>query len=320
MSGDYPLKGLRSFLALFLVCSGFLALADSLRPAHAGEADSQQTDMIPQDDIIVHNEGTTTPVPVTYSVRIEKEPDRIKLKGNVASEDDHKTLIGLVKANFPAVDLSDRITIEKKSEEGDVKLGGLSFALRLLGYVEEGHAAVDNNGLKLSGSADTAVVLTKVNQLIKKDKPTGVPIKTIHISVPKKSWHASINSENVVRITGVVSSQKSRKRLFETVRERFPNLEIVDETVINEKVDTNWAEVASKCLDMLSQLDQGSVEVTDEAIYLKGMAPSSRALDRIVAIGKDLPSGFSLKSEVTTPAPTQAGVAAIPSYRDVVPQ
>ena len=44
--------------------------------------------------------------PITYAVRIHKELDRIKLKGSMSSEEDQKTLIGLVKASFPSATIS----------------------------------------------------------------------------------------------------------------------------------------------------------------------------------------------------------------------
>jgi hypothetical protein len=319
MSGEHPLQGPGAFFSFLIGCCGCIVTLTTL-PGQAAEA-VQQADMIPQDEVVVLGDPNAADNPVTYSLRIYKEPDRIKLKGSISSEEEYKTLMGLVKANFPTIDLSDRIKIDDKAPDGEVKVGGLSFALKLLGYVETGQASVDNNGLFVEGSANTAVVLTEVEKLVKEDKPAGVPIKNLRIAPPRKSWNASIRSEGVLRITGVASTEKQRQELVDLARQKFSYLQILDETVVvTDGLPESWGKVARRSIELLELLEQGSVEVTEQMVHLKGHASTVKGLETIDAIGTNLPGGVALRSEVTAPANQPEGVAAIPTPPTSLPQ
>jgi OOP family OmpA-OmpF porin len=321
MSGGYPLSGLRALFALLLGCYSCALAVGMNSKAFAADDETPQLDMIPQDAVVVTSGGDgTADVPITYSLRIYKEPDRIKLKGSVSSEEDYKTLIGMVKATFPAIDLSDRIKVDDKAPDSDGEIRGLSFALKVLGYVETGQASVDNNGLSLDGAATTAVILTEVERLVKEDKPTGVPIKTLRVAPPKKSWNASIKSEGVLRIKGVVASEQNKEELYQLALTKFSYLSIQDETVVDKRLGDSWAKAARRSIEMLQVLDQGSVEVTEQMVHLRGNAPTQKALEFIDSIGTRLPSGVALKSEVSAPILPYEGVAVIPSDTEAVAQ
>ncbi len=264
--------------------------------------------MIPQSDVVVKNEGVTEARPVTYSVRINRDLDRIKLKGNMASEEDYKTLIGLVKASFPSASVYDRVKVVKSSSGHNVKIGGLSFALKLLGYVERGKAQIDDNGVSLEGAASTAVVLTDVKNAIA-DSPTGVLIKSIRISPPVKSWTASVTKDGTLKISGVVPDQSDKKAIMTAANTMFPECSISDGTGFNRHLSDKWMKAAVHALDLLRLLDSGSVEITDQSISLKGDAASETAVKMIDARATEIPTGFSLNSEVTSPG--KPGMAAI---------
>ncbi|NJM36200.1 MAG: hypothetical protein HC850_17590 [Rhodomicrobium sp.] len=300
MTGDKPGKR-PSALCVFILGVGYLFSYTAINAAKAGEAEAQHTDLIPQSEIVVQNEPADDQGPITYSVRIFKEPDRIKLKGNLASEEDYKTLIGLVKANFPAVDLTDRLKVNEAAPDGEVKVGGLSFALKLLGYVETGQASVDDNGLSFEGSASTAVVLTEVKKLLENNKPTGVPLKNIRIAPPAKSWFASVTPDGEVKISGVVPDEAGKQAVTKAAKDMFPSANVEDGTAVNANLPARWTKAAQHSLKLLRELTNGSVELTDQIIHLKGSAPDEGAISRIDKLAADLPSGFALKSEVSAP-------------------
>jgi OOP family OmpA-OmpF porin len=311
MSGDKPVRRYGESFALILGCCGFALGCGASIEARAEPAASAQSELIPQGDIVVQNEGVGQSQPVTYSVRIHKEFDRIKLKGSMASDEDYKTLIGLVKASFPSAIVTDRVKVTKIAANRDVKIGGLSFALKLLGYVEKGKASVDDNGISLEGSASTAVVLNDVKKTLADDRPTGVPIRIIRIAPPVKSWTASLSKDGTLKISGVMPDESGKKAITAAAGQRFPERYISDGTSINARLPDKWMKAALHALDLLSLLDNGSVEITDQSIRLKGDAPSETAVKLIDARSTEIPSGFALNSEVTSPG--RPGVAAISS-------
>jgi hypothetical protein len=282
------------------------AATASVAPAAAAGV---QSTMIPQDVIVVRDVPAGQSLPVTYSIRISKDFDRIKLKGSMSSELDQKTLIGLVKASFPSATIINRVKIKKSSADRDVKIGGLSFALKLLGYVETGSASVDDNGVAIDGSASTAVILNEVKKTLANDRPTGVPIKSIRIAPPTKSWTASVTKDGTLTLSGVMPDESSKQIITKAAGRMFRECDLIDGTGVNTRLPERWMKGALHALELLRLLDNGSVEITDQSIRLKGDAPSETAVQMIDARSADIPNGFSMNSEVT--APGRPGVAAI---------
>jgi hypothetical protein len=310
MSGDKPFRRNGAFFALILSCCGCTFWWGANSEARAGSAASAQSAMITQDEIVVQDEASGPNLPVTYSVRIHKETDRIKLKGTMSSKEDYKTLIGLVKASFPSATISKRIEIVHSANRSDVKIGGLSFALKILGYVEAGKALIDDNGISIEGSASTAVVLDEVKRAIANDRPTGVPLRSIRIAPPTKSWTASIRKEGTLTISGVVPDESGKQMITAAAGRMFPECDLVDGSGVNTGLPDRWMKAAVHALELLRLLDNGSVEITDQSIRLKGDAASETAVQLIDAHSAQIPDGFSLNSEVSAP-PGRPGVAAI---------
>ncbi len=314
MSGDKPIRRYGASFALILGFCG-CALWSNVNIGARADTTSAQSPMIPHDVIVVEDEGGPTQ-PITYAVRIHKELDRIKLKGSMSSEEDQKTLIGLVKASFPSVTIINRVKVTKSGSNREVKIGGLSFALKLLGYVETGRASIDDNGVAMEGSASTAVILSEVKKTLADDRPTGVPIRGVRIAPPMRSWTASIRKEGTLTISGVVPDESGRQAISAAAVRMFPECELIDGTGLNARLPDRWMKAALHALDLLRFLDNGSVEITDQSIRLKGDAPSETALKMIDARAAEIPNGFSLNSEVT--APGRPGVAAAMSADELV--
>ena len=309
MSGDKPMRRYGASFALILSCCGCALWWSASVEARAQSTPNGQSAMIPQDVIVVKDEGTGPVQPVTYSVRIYKEFDRIKLKGSMSSEEDQKTLIGLVKASFPSATVNNRVKIRKSAANRDVKIGGLSFALKLLGYVETGNASVDDNGVWIEGSASTAVILNEVKKTLANDRPTGVPIRSVRIAPPTKSWTASVTKDGSLTISGVVPDESGKQLVTAAATRMWPECDVVDLTGVNTHLPDRWMKAAFHALNLLRLLENGSVEITEQSIRLKGDAPSETAAMLIDARSTEIPTGFSLNSEVT--APGRPGVAAI---------
>jgi hypothetical protein len=317
MSGDKPVRRYGASFALILSCCGCALWCSAIIEARAEpeQAANAQSAMIPQDVIVVQDDGGDPTQPITYSIRIHKEFDRIKLKGSMSSEEDQKTLIGLVKASFPSATINNRVKVRKSATDRDIKIGGLSFALKLLGYVETGKASVDDNGVSIEGSASTAVVLNQVKKTLANDRPTGVPIRSVRIAPPTKSWTASVTKEGTLTISGVVPDEGGKQVITATASRMWPECDVVDGTGVNDRLPERWMKAALHALELLRLLDNGSVEITDQSIRLKGDAPSETAVQMIDARSTEIPNGFSLNSEVT--APGRPGVAAISSDETV---
>lgn len=293
-------------LKLIPLCLGSAILTGALAGARASEENTSGRDAIPQDEVVVTDSNPAQNVPVTYSVRISKDANRIKLKGSISSEEDYKTLIGMVKANFPSMTVSDRVKIEPETPVQDVKIGGLSFALKLLGYVESGSATYDNNGLMLEGSVNTAVVLDQVQQLVQQERPEGVSVKKLRISAPDISWRVQLNESSTIKISGIIPNTEKKDEVLSKLRHLFPAHTIIDNSKTTNDLPEHWNASVDKSIELLAYMESGLVDVTKTSINVKGHATDKARLNLLIQATKEMPDTVAFNSEVTAPERTTA--------------
>ncbi|MEJ2227957.1 MAG: hypothetical protein P8Y67_06925 [Alphaproteobacteria bacterium] len=247
-----------------------------------------------------------------FNLRIFKETDRIKLKGNLPTEEDHKTVLGLVKAAFPTTDLSDRIKLEEKTDKTTLKVGGITFALKALTHMETGMALVDDDSVSLEGKVETAAAHDEVRKFIRSSQPTGVVVKAENIQEPPKdfTWRAELK-EKKIRILGEVPSKENREILQERVKMLFKGVQLSDQTAVSEGAPENWAKAASHSLEVLQLLKSGFILMEGESIRVEGVATSEDKLIDIDRLASKYPSGFSLESHVKLPHRSDANAAGV---------
>jgi hypothetical protein len=247
----------------------------------------------------------------SYSIRLIKQaPDRLKLKGLLATSDDHKTLIGLVKASFPSADIIDRIRIAE-APDADIKLGGVSYALRALGLLHAGSAVIDKDGVSLTGATESSAVYAEMRRFLDAGPPTGVALKQIEIAAPQQTffWRADVGNGQV-RLTGAVPDSNGKKQIETVTQKLFSDLTVVDQTTIAEGAPPSWLDAAVHSLEVLRLLEAGFVQMADHAIRLDGRVSDEAALRKIDAMADKYPRGFSLESKVS--AQERTGLFVIP--------
>lgn len=252
-----------------------------------------------------------------FMLRIYKETDRVKLKGQLPSEEDHKTVLGLVKANFPSTDLVDRLKIAEGTAKTNMRVGSVSFALKALSYLQTGTANVDGASISLEGEVSADAIREEVLQFIKTTSPTGVTLKNVHIGTPPKSfiWRADLQ-DNQVRIIGPVPDENGRQAIRERARMLFSGVEIIDQTRVAQGAPEGWTDAALHSLMVLQLLKSGYIQMTDQAIRVEGVATDEQNLVGVDVLADKFPSGFSLESHVDVPSHTVPGTDNKPTRAD----
>lgn len=298
MSGDEPAKGRRRFFILLgsaALTLSALAAALAFKPERVLAQDTAKPS--------VSMAGVSNAKAQNNCiVKITKQaPDKLKLKGIVATEDDHKALLGLVKASFPSADVKDRLKIANIADT-QMKLGGFSFALKALSYLQAGSAKIDNEGIELTGSAETSAVYAEVKTFIETGVPSGVILKDVKIKSPTTSfvWRADFEDGRVI-ISGVVPNQSGRQELQNAVGKLFSGLEVADHTHVASGAPESWLEAAMHSLKVLRLLDSGFVQVSDQGIWLDGQAADDATLRHIDSLADKYPAGFSLQTKLSAP-------------------
>jgi hypothetical protein len=292
-----------AFLGLPALLSPLLVRADRV-------AAEQYTAMADANTAAIAGGSVAAKLPLTYSIRIIKQsPDRLKLKGNVATKEDHKALLGLVKASFPSVDVSDRIKIVD-GPKVDMTLGGISFALKALTYLQTGSARIDDQGIVLAGDTENRAVYSELRAFIDAGKPTGLAVKD-DVAIPPTAftWRAEVG-DGQVRLTGAVPEGYDKKQLEAAVQKLFSGLQIIDKTYTVESAPESWTDAAMHSLKVLKLLNSGVVQLADHSISVEGHVADDKALQRIDALADKYPAGFALESKVSIP-PVQASLFGI---------
>jgi hypothetical protein len=258
-------------------------------------------------------EDTASKQQVAYSIKvIKRSSDRLKLKGKVLTRDDHKALIGLVKASFPSADVTDRIKISDAPQQDSKPsgVGGISFALKILKFLENGEVRIDERGVDLLGRTESNAAYAEVLGFIDAP-PTGVVVRQAQIKAPENalSWRAEVG-QGRVRLTGAVPDSDGKKKLEASVQKLFSGLEIVNDTYIAQGAPESWLNAAMHSLHVLRLLDTGFVQLADHTIRLDGHASDELKLGKIDILADQYPTGFSFQSKVS--APTQASMMVNP--------
>lgn len=312
MAGEKAGKRRGALLAYACLGSAFVLNAIFFTVDHLR---AQQDTLAPRNGMVVEiADVSEQEAPANFALRVIKDADHLKLKGQMPTEEDHKTILGLIKANFPSSDLTDRIKITGSNAKANVKIGGVSFALKALSYLQTGAAIVDDGSVSLEGVAGNDAVYEEVQQFIK-TTPTGVAIKHVHISAPHQSfvWRASLKG-NRINMTGPMPDENSRREVKDHAQALFSGLEIVDQTRILEGAPEGWAKAVFHSLTILQMLKSGSIQITEQSVRVDGVAGDEQTVKAIKDLAEKFPRGFSLESHIGAPghATAEAGVAAVP--------
>src|SRR6516164_5896860 len=100
----------------------------------------------------------TNALPATtgYVWSASRSGSMLRLRGLAPSEEDRRTVLGMVKAHFADLEVEDRLTIAEGGPPREQWLGAVSFGLKQLSHLKQGSARLLNTGLKVDGEARSA--------------------------------------------------------------------------------------------------------------------------------------------------------------------
>ena len=147
----------------------------------------------------------------------------LRLRGLVPSEEDRRTVLGMVKAHFADLEVEDRLKIAEGGPPREQWLGAVSFGLKQLSHLKQGSTRLLNAGLKVDGEARSAPDYAEVKKALSGPMPTGLTILSDHVRPPLVDpfvFSATLGP-NALVMTGSVPSEESRKDLKELSRHLF---------------------------------------------------------------------------------------------------
>jgi hypothetical protein len=238
-----------------------------------------------------------------YVFRVFREKGQLKLRGVIPSTADQKTVIGMVRASFPGVSVSEKIRIDEHGPDREAWLGGVSFALRQLAMLDTGVAVLHNTELSLQGVAGSTEKYAAVQNALSTEVPRGVELKGAVITPPSVrpfTWFAKLHQGGLA-LSGHVPDKTEQEALGGLAGELFPAGPVVSAMEVAAGQPAGWGSAVRQCLRVLSQLESGSLTVSDLNVHIEGVAPDETRMKSVQDLGRSLPAGFQVENNVKLP-------------------
>ncbi|MGI9382293.1 MAG: OmpA family protein [Methyloligellaceae bacterium] len=236
-----------------------------------------------------------------YTWWVSRKGDRIKIKGHVPSKNDRRTILGIIKANLPDLELEDRMKRAAGAPPQQVWLGAISFALKQIGELKHGIARLEDTAFSLSGEARSAAAHKAVVSALKSELPGGVTLKSNSVTPPAVSpfaWSANLDKVSLT-LRGAVPSEAARFKITEHAKAQFARTALVDEMQLAAGAPEGWSTAVTLALTQLSRLERGKVALSDVVLTIEGVAKDEgTATDVAKAVRGNLPAIYKSNESI----------------------
>ena len=287
-----PLLGLVASLAMVVAFAAHAgsdldaaapAEAAASKAAPADKSDDRQTDQ------------------ADYVWSVQRGEGGLKLRGSVPSEEDRKTLLGMVKAHFPDLQVEDKLKVTKGGPPKEQWLGAVSFGLQQLSHLKRGSVRLTNVTMRVAGDASSPDDYNEIKKALAGPLPSGLALKDDDVRAPIADpfvFTADLGA-NALSLSGSVPSEDSRKQLREMARQLFERPGLDDRLEVASGAPKDWDEAVSAALRALSRLESGKVALSGLAVTIEGVAPDKgTAVAVSYQLRRDLPKLFSTSESI----------------------
>jgi hypothetical protein len=233
------------------------------------------------------------------ATRIESN---LRLRGSVPSDEDRRTVLGMVKAHFPDLDVEDRLKIADGAPPQDQWLGAVSFSLKQLSHLKRGSVRLFDVTLKLDGEARSAADYVEVRKALAGSVPTGLVVANASIRPPVADPFVFVADlgTNALSLSGSVPSENARKQVRELSRQLFRRPGLDDKLELASGAPRDWNEAVAAALRALSRLESGKIALSGLAVTIQGVAPDKgTAVAVSYQLRRDLPELFSTSESIS---------------------
>jgi len=246
-------------------------------------------------------DANALPATTGYVWSASRSGSMLRLRGLAPSEEDRRTVLGMVKAHFADLEVEDRLKITEGGPPREQWLGAVSFGLKQLSHLKQGSARLLNTGLKVDGEARSASDFVEVEKALSGPLPTGLIVLNDHVRPPLADpyvFGASLGP-NALVLTGTVPSEDRRKELKDLARRLFERPMLDDQMQLGSGAPKDWNDAVEAALKALSRLDSGRIALSGLAVTIEGLAPDKgTAVAVSYQLKRDLPALFSSSESI----------------------
>jgi OOP family OmpA-OmpF porin len=239
--------------------------------------------------------------PRAYVWSARRMGSTLMLRGFVPSEEDRRTVLGMVKAHFAELEVEDRLRVTDGAPPREQWLGAVSFGLKQLSHLKQGSARLLNDGLKVEGEARSGEDFAEVKKALAGPLPAGLVLLNDNIRPPVVNPFTFVAalSPNTLTLTGSVPSEDTRKQIKDWSRRYFERPTLDDQLQLASGAPKKWDSAVEASLKALSRLDTGKVSLSGVAITIEGVArDQGTAIAVSYQLRRDLPALFSSSESI----------------------
>lgn len=248
----------------------------------------------------------------------------IRLRGSVPTDEDRRTVLGMVKAHFPDLQVEDRLKVANAgAPPRDQWLGAVSFGLKQLSHLKRGSARLYDVALKVDGEARSAADYVEVKKALAGPLPTGLVVAGESIKPPIADPFVFVADlgANELSLSGSVPNENARKHVRELSRQLFRRPGLDDRLELASGAPKNWNEAVVAALRALSQLESGKIALSGLAVTIQGVAPDKgTAVAVSYQLRRDLPALFSTSESISwkeAAAPQDIAAQVLPRIKEM---
>ena len=250
---------------------------------------------------VVENHASLLDRAERYAWSAIRRDNRIRVDGFAPSDKTRRELIGMVKANFPSLDVDDRMKLARGAPPLDVWLGGVSFGLKQLALLREGRVDLDNTNLSVSGDANDARSYRAAKNSLSGQLPRGIRLKSEAVRPPHASpytWSARREGKEVL-LVGHVPSETVRDELMRAARRVGPEVKVIDRMEAASGAPDGFGPAASAIVAQLALLEEGTGKIRDHSATLSGIAETSARAEEIkAAVARDVLAAYRTTGDI----------------------
>lgn len=225
----------------------------------------------------------------------------LRLRGQVPSEEDRRTVLGMVKAHFADLEVEDRLKVAEGGPPREQWLGAVSFGLKQLSHLKKGSARLLNAGIKVDGEARSGPDYTEVKKALAGPMPAGLTVLNENVRPPFADPYifSATLGPNALTLTGSVSNENVRKHLKDLSRRLFERPTLDDQLELASGSPKNWKDAVEASMRALSRLDSGKLTLSGVSLTIEGLAPDKgTAIAVSYQLKRDLPTLFSSSESI----------------------
>lgn len=243
-----------------------------------------------------------------------KEGSAITLSGYVPNEKTRKSIIGVVKANFPKSQIHDRMELARGVPAGDSWLSGVSFGLKQLAALKHGHVDLAGLDVTIAGEATDVPSYKSIKSALRSGLPSGTKLVSDKVTPPvvdPYSWTAHSTGSQVV-LNGYAPSDKVREEIVSHAKAAFPKASVSDRMELAEGALAGHGKAAMTIIDQLAALRTGDGQIRASQITVTGMADDEYTAGKVrQALKAKIPGAYKTSDTINFPKPPPPAAAPV---------